>query len=77
MRQENIFLEKPDAPYNLLKCVIENSFIVGPNKKLKLNYGVTSFMVDAPVNREYVNGEPLNVYIPKDKTIILPWAGRY
>jgi iron(III) transport system ATP-binding protein len=75
MRPESFFLEAPDEPHNILEGTIEWSAFVGPLVEVKVRIGETSLMIDAPTNREYVAGETLKVYVPKEKTIVLPWQG--
>jgi spermidine/putrescine ABC transporter ATP-binding subunit len=76
MRPESFFLEAPDEPHNILEGTIEWSAFVGPLVEVKVRIGETSLMIDAPTNREYVAGETLKVYVPKEKTIVLPWQGK-
>lgn len=77
IRPESFFLEALDEPHNVLDGVIEWSAFVGPLVEVKLKIGGTSLMIDAPTNREYIAGESLKVYVPKKKTIVLPWVSQY
>ncbi len=73
IRPESFFLEELDEPCNKLEGIIEWSAFVGPTTEVKIIIGSSSFMIDAPTDREYVQGEKLTVYVPKAKTIVLPW----
>lgn len=73
IRPESFFLEEPDEPYNTLEGTIEWCAFVGPTTEVKIIIGSSSFMIDAPTDRDYVQGEKLTVYVPKAKTIVLPW----
>ncbi|MBT6605179.1 ABC transporter ATP-binding protein, partial [Candidatus Bathyarchaeota archaeon] len=75
IRPESFFLDEPDVPCNVLEGVIEWYAFVGPIIEVKIIIGSSSFMIDAPTDREYVQGEKLTVYVPKAKTIVLPWMG--
>jgi len=77
IRPESFFLEAPDEPHNVLEGIIEWSAFVGPLVEVKVKISETSLMIDAPTNREYVAGETLKVYVPKDKTIVLPWVSQF
>ena len=77
IRPESFFLEAPDEPHNILEGIIEWSAFVGPLVEVKVKIGETSLMIDAPTNREYVAGETLKVYVPKEKTIVLPWVSQF
>jgi hypothetical protein len=35
--------------------------------------GDESLMIDAPPERDYKSGDTLKVYVPKKKTVVLPW----
>lgn len=76
MRPESFHLEEPDEPYNVLEGTVEWSAFVGPLTEVKIKIGSTDMMIDAPNDVEYATGETLKVYVPKNKTIVLPWAGR-
>jgi hypothetical protein len=73
IRPESFFLEEPDAEFNTLEGTIEWCAFVGPTIEVKIIIGSSSFMIDAPTDRDYVQGEKLTVYVPKAKTIVLPW----
>jgi ABC-type Fe3+/spermidine/putrescine transport system ATPase subunit len=75
IRPESFFLDKPDVPYNKLEGVIEWYAFVGAITEVKIIIGESSFMIDAPSDGDYVHGEKLTVYVPKAKTIVLPWMG--
>jgi iron(III) transport system ATP-binding protein len=75
MRPESFFLEAPDEPHNILEGIIEWSAFVGPIVEVKVRIGDTSLMIDAPTYREYMQGETLIVYVPIEKTIVLPLNG--
>ena len=77
IRPESFFLEAPDEPHNILEGIIEWSAFVGPLVEVKVKIGETSLMIDAPTNREYIAGETLKVYVPKEKTIVLPWVSQF
>ncbi len=74
MRPESFTLEEPDQPHNILEGTIEWSAFVGSRIEVKISIAKTSLLIDAPTNRDYVAGEKLKVYVPKDKTIVLPWV---
>ena len=73
IRPESFFLKEPDEPSNMLEGIIEWSAFVGPTTEVKIIIGSSSFMIDAPSDGKYVPGEKLTVYVPKAKTIVLPW----
>ena len=73
LRPENFFLKELDEPYNVLDGLIEWSSFIGAVTEVKILIGDESLLIDAPAGREYVSGESLKVYIPKAKTVILPW----
>ncbi len=73
IRPESFFLDEPDEPYNTLEGTIEWSAFVGPTTEVKIIIGSSSFMIDAPTDGDYAQGEKLTVYVPKAKTIVLPW----
>lgn len=73
LRPEDFHLKEPDKPYNVLTGVIEWSAFIGPVSEIKLRIGDETILIEAPPERDYDSGEELKVYIPKDKTIILPW----
>ncbi len=73
LRPENFFLKALDEPYNVLDGLIEWSSFIGAVTEVKILIGDESLLIDAPAGREYVSGESLKVYIPKAKTVILPW----
>jgi len=75
IRPESFFLDEPNEPYNTLEGVIEWSAFIGAITEVKIIIGSSSFMIDAPSDGVYIQGEKLRVYVPKDKTIILPWMG--
>ncbi len=76
MRPESFFLDAPEDPHNILEGEIEWSAFFGSRVEVKVKIGETSLLIDAPTNREYIAGETLKVYVPKDKTIVLPWTGK-
>jgi len=73
LRPENFFLKELDEPYNVLNGLIEWSSFIGAVTEVKILIGDESLLIDAPAGREYVSGESLKVYIPKSKTVVLPW----
>ena len=75
IRPESFFLDEPDEPYNKLEGVIEWCAFVGAITEVKIIIGESSFMIDAPSDGDYAQGEKLTVYVPKVKTIVLPWMG--
>lgn len=75
IRPESFFLDEPDDPCNTLEGIIEWSAFIGPITEVKIIIGESSFMIDAPTDGDYVQGEKLTVYVPKAKTIVLPWLG--
>jgi iron(III) transport system ATP-binding protein len=77
IRPESFSLQIPDEPHNVLEGVIEWSAFVGPLVEVKIKIGETSLMIDAPTYRDYIAGEALTVYVPKNKTIVLPWVNQF
>ncbi len=73
IRPESFFLEEPDTEFNTMEGTIEWSAFVGPTIEVKIIIGSSSFMIDAPTDGDYIQGEKLTVYVPKAKTIVLPW----
>jgi ABC-type Fe3+/spermidine/putrescine transport system ATPase subunit len=73
LRPENFFLKELDEPYNVLDGLIEWSSFIGAVTEVKILIGDESLLIDAPAGLEFVSGESLKVYIPKSKTVILPW----
>jgi ABC-type Fe3+/spermidine/putrescine transport system ATPase subunit len=73
LRPENFHLKEPDEPYNILDGVIEWSAFVGAVSEVKIMIGDESLMIDAPPERDYKSGDTLKVYVPKKKTVVLPW----
>ncbi|MCJ7731005.1 ABC transporter ATP-binding protein [Candidatus Bathyarchaeota archaeon] len=73
LRPENIHFNAPSEPYNTLNGVIEWSSFVGAVSEVKFRIGNESIMIDASPDNEYVSGEAMKVYIPKLKTLTLPW----
>ncbi|MBN2336738.1 ABC transporter ATP-binding protein [Candidatus Bathyarchaeota archaeon] len=73
MRPESFTVKEPDEPHNVIEGKLEWSAFVGPITEVKIKIGDESLLIDAPptINRE--PGSTLKVYIPKGKTIILPW----
>jgi len=75
IRPESFFLVEPDEPHNTLEGVIEWSAFLGPTTEVNIVIGESNFMIDAPTDGDYVHGEKLTVYVPKTRTIVLPWLG--
>ena len=73
LRPENFHLKIPDESFNTLDGVIEWSAFVGAVTEVKILIGNESLMIDAPSDRDYVSGDTLKVYVPKEKTVVLPW----
>ena len=73
LRPEYFTVWEPEEPSNALEGAVEWSAFVGPITEVKINVGGVSLLVDAPPDREYREGSLLRVYIPKRKTIVLPW----
>jgi ABC-type Fe3+/spermidine/putrescine transport system ATPase subunit len=73
LRPENFHLKIPDESYNILDGVIEWSAFVGAVTEVKILIGNESLMIDAPPDRDYISGDTLKVYVPKEKTVVLPW----
>ena len=73
LRPENFYLKEPNTPYNILIGVIEWSAFIGAVSEVKLRIGDESLTIDAPPEKNYRSGEKLKVYMPKEKTVVLPW----
>lgn len=73
LRPENFHLKELDEPNNILYGVIEWSAFVGAVSEVKITIGDESLMIDAPPDRTYQSGDTLKVFVPKTKTVILPW----
>jgi multiple sugar transport system ATP-binding protein len=73
LRPENFNLKEPEEPYNTLNGEIEWSAFIGAVSEVKILIGHESLLIDAPPKREYNSGENLKVYVPKEKTVVLPW----
>jgi ABC-type Fe3+/spermidine/putrescine transport system ATPase subunit len=73
LRPESFNVKMPDEPSNVLEGTIEWSAFVGPITEVKVRIGDTSLLINAPSEREYPPGSTLRVYIPRDKTLVLPW----
>lgn len=73
LRPETFHLKEPDEPYNTLDGVIEWCAFVGAVSEVKIMIGEESLMIDAPPDQEYISGDTLKVYVPKEKTVVLPW----
>lgn len=73
LRPEDFHLKAPDEPYNVLKGVIEWSAFIGAVSEVKLSIGDKTLLIEVPPEKDYDSGEELKVYIPKIKTIVLPW----
>jgi ABC-type Fe3+/spermidine/putrescine transport system ATPase subunit len=73
LRPENFHLKEPNEPYNILDGVIEWSAFVGAVSEVKIMIGDESLMIDAPPEQDYKSGNTLKVYVPKKKTVVLPW----
>ena len=73
LRPENFHLTPIDEPHNTLNGDIEWSAFVGAVSEVKYKIGDESLMIDASPERDYVSGDTLKVYVPKSKTLILPW----
>jgi len=73
LRPEYFTVREPEEPSNALEGAVEWSAFVGPITEVRINVGGVSLLVDAPPDREYAMGSLLRVYIPKRKTIVLPW----
>jgi ABC-type Fe3+/spermidine/putrescine transport system ATPase subunit len=73
LRPEYFTVREPPEPSNSVEGTIEWSAFVGPITEVRINVGGVSLLVDAPPDREYETGSTLRVYIPKRKTIVLPW----
>ena len=73
LRPESFNVMEPDEPSNVLEGAVEWSAFVGPITEVKVRIGDTSLLINAPSDREYPPGSTLRVYIPRDKTLVLPW----
>ncbi len=73
LRPEDFSVREPEEPSNVVEGTIEWSAFVGPITEVKISVGGVSLLVDAPSDRDYRAGETLRLYLPKDKTIVLPW----
>jgi hypothetical protein len=73
LRPENFHLVEPDKPYNTLKGTIEWCAFIGAVTEVKILIGDENLLIDAPSDLEYASGEKLEVYVPKEKTVVLPW----
>ena len=71
---EDISLNEPDEPCNELEAVIENSASSEYSTELSLLVSRTRLLVNVPKNREYGSGDYLKFYVPKMKTLVLPWV---
>jgi ABC-type Fe3+/spermidine/putrescine transport system ATPase subunit len=73
LRPEGFSVREPEEPSNVVEGAIEWSAFVGPITEVKISVGGVSLLIDAPPDRDYLSGETLRLYLPKDKTIVLPW----
>jgi ABC-type Fe3+/spermidine/putrescine transport system ATPase subunit len=73
LRPENFHLDELDESHNTLNGVIEWSAFVGAVSEVKIMIGDESLMIDAPPEQDYISGDTLKVYVPKSKTVVLPW----
>lgn len=73
LRPEDFHLKEPDEPFNVLKGVIEWSAFIGAVSEVKISIGDETLLIEVPPEKDYISGEELKVYIPKEKTIVLPW----
>jgi multiple sugar transport system ATP-binding protein len=73
LRPEDFSVAEPEEPSNVVEGAIEWSAFVGPITEVKIRVGGVSLLIDAPPDRDYLSGETLRLYLPKDKTIVLPW----
>jgi iron(III) transport system ATP-binding protein len=73
LRPENFHLNELDESHNILNGVIEWSAFIGAVSEVKIMIGDESLMIDAPPERDYKSGDTLKVYVPKSKTVVLPW----
>ncbi|MCW4048349.1 MAG: ABC transporter ATP-binding protein [Candidatus Bathyarchaeota archaeon] len=73
MRPECFTVDEPDEAFNIIEGTLEWSAFVGSITELKLTVGRFSLLCDAPSDRTYEAGAKLKIYIPKSRTIVLPW----
>ena len=73
LRPENLSFEIPSEPYNTLDGQVEGRAFVGAVSEGKFRIGDESLMIDASPEREYESGSTVKVYVPKAKTLVLPW----
>jgi ABC-type Fe3+/spermidine/putrescine transport system ATPase subunit len=73
LRPEYFTTREPEEPSNALEGTVEWSAFVGPITEVRINVGGVSLLINAPSDRGYETGSLLKVYIPKRKTIVLPW----
>ncbi len=73
LRPESFNFDIPAEPYNILDGQVEWSAFVGAVSEVKFLIGDESLMIDASPEREYPSGSIVKVYVPKAKTLVLPW----